>query len=306
VGSALDVWLVETNGDGELYSNGLRILNEYQKHSQKRSFPVFSPGPGGMPGSPRRRDKPVGIVYHTTVSDIMPPLERANNQLIRYRGARLLAYIARENLYNFVIDRFGRVYRTVPEDEYCHHAGFSIWSEGSDLYFNLNQSFLAIAFETRPEALEPNAPPQEGVTAAQVTSARLLTQMLREKYGIVEGNCVTHEMISVNPDNMLIGYHTDWKGRFPFAAIGLPDNYKRTLPSITEWGFEYDSLFMKELNGKLWPGVADSMRKFESEAAARDLSVERYRREKQQEYKQFLARLREMEAKHASAAQPAR
>jgi hypothetical protein len=302
---ALDVWLVETNGDGELYSNGLRVLNEYLKHSQPRSFPVFSPGPDGMPGKPQRRTKPVGIAYHTTVSDIMPPLERANNQLIRYRGARLLSYIARENLYNFVIDRFGRVYRTVPENEYCHHAGFSIWTEESELYFNLNQSFIAVAFETRPEALEPNAPPQEGITAAQVTSARLLTQMLREKFGIVAGNCVTHEMISVNPDNMLIGYHTDWKGRFPFAAVGLPDNYKRTLPSITEWGFEYDSLFKKELNGRLWPGVGDSMKKFEAEARARDIAPERYRREKQQQYKEFLARLREMEAKH-TADQPAR
>lgn len=297
VGPPLDVWLVETSGDGELYSNGLRILNDYQKHSGPRSFPVFSPGPDGMPASSQRREQPAGIVYHTTVSDIMPPLERANNQLIRYRGAKLLSYIARESLYNFVIDRFGRVYRTVPEEEFCYHAGFSIWEEGGEQYFNLNHSFIAVAFETRPEALDPNAPPEEAITAAQVTSARLLTQMLRERYGIVEGNCITHEMISVNPDNMLIGYHTDWKGRFPFAAVGLPDNYRRTLPSITEWGFEYDSLFKKELDGRVWTGVAASLKQFETEARSRGLAVERYRREKQQQYKQVLARLREMEAK---------
>jgi hypothetical protein len=238
----------------------------------------------------------VGIVYHTTVSDIMPPLARANNQLIRYRGARLLTYIARESLYNFVIDRFGRVYRTVPETEFCHHAGYSIWAEGGELYFNLNHSFVAVAFETRPEALDANAPPQEAVTAAQVTSARLLTQMLREKFGIVEGNCITHEMVSVNPDNMLIGYHTDWKGRFPFTAVGLPDNYQRILPSIADWGFEYDSQFKKELDGRLWPGVRDSIRQFEREAGSRDVAVERYRRDQQQKYKAFLAQLREMEA----------
>jgi hypothetical protein len=121
--------------------------------------------------------------------------------------------------------------------------------------------------------------------------------MLREKFGIVEGNCITHEMVSVNPDNMLIGYHTDWKGRFPFVAVGLPDNYQRTLPSIADWGFEYDSQFKKELDGRVWPGVGASIRQFEREARSRDLAVERYRREKQEQYKGFLADLREMETK---------
>jgi hypothetical protein len=296
----LEVWLVETTGEGELYSNGLRILNEYVTHSGPRSFAVFSPGADGMPGAPQRRDHPLGIVFHTTVSDFAPPLERENNQLIRYRGGRLLTYIAREHLYNFVIDRFGRVYRTVPENEYCYHAGYSLWAEGGELYFNLNHSFIAIAFETRPEALEPNAPPQEAVTPAQVASARLLTQMLREKFGIVEGNCVTHEMISVNPEKMLIGYHTDWKGRFPFTAVGLPDNYQRTLPSITEWGFRYDAQFSEELDGRLWPGVRGSVKQFEKEARARELSVDRYRRQQQQKYKDFLTRLREVEAQDST------
>jgi hypothetical protein len=296
----LEVWLVETTAEGELYSNGLRVLDEYVQHSGPRSFAVFSAGADDLPASPQRRDQPVGIVFHTTVSDFAPPLERENNQLIRYRGGKLLTYIAREHLYNFVIDRFGRVYRAVPETEYCHHAGYSLWAEGGELYFNLNHSFIAVAFETRPEALEPNAPPQEAVTAAQVASARLLTQMLREKFGIVEGNCVTHEMISVNPDKMLIGYHTDWKGRFPFAAVGLPDNYQRTLPSVTDWGFRYDAQFSEALDGRLWPGLRASVKQLESEARARELPVDRYRRQQQQKYKDFLVRLREMEAQDAT------
>ena len=300
----LEVWLVETTPEGELYSNGLRILDEYVQHSGPRSFAVFSAGADGLPASPQRRDQPAGIVFHTTVSDFAPPLERENNQLIRYRGAKLLSYIAREHLYNFVIDRFGRVYRTVPETEYCYHAGYSLWAEGGELYFNLNHSFLAIAFETRPEALEPNAPPQDAVTPAQVASARLLTQMLREKFGIVEGNCVTHEMISINPDKMLIGYHTDWKGRFPFTAVGLPDNYQRTLPSITDWGLRYDSQFAEELDGRLWPGLRASVKQFESEAGARELPVDRYRRQQQQKYKDVLARLREMEAQDSTRETP--
>jgi hypothetical protein len=297
VSPPLEVWLVETTDEGELYSNGLRILDEYVNHSAPRSFPVFSRGPDGLPADPQRRDQPVGIVFHTTVSDFAPPLERANNQLIRYRGGRLLTYISREHLYNFVIDRFGRVYRTVPESEFCNHAGYSVWSEGGELYFNLNHGFLAVAFESRPEALEPNAPPQEAITAAQVASARLLTQMLREKFGIVEGNCVTHEMVSVNPGTMLIGYHTDWKGRFPFAEVGLPDNYRRTLPSVVDWGFSFDSTFTEDLNGRLWPGLRTAVQQFERDARSRELSVERYRRQQQGKYKEFLIRLREMEAK---------
>jgi hypothetical protein len=296
----LEVWLVETTPEGELYSNGLRILDEYVSHSGPRSFAVFSPGADGLPASPQRREQPVGIVFHTTVSDFAPPLERQNNQLIRYRGGKLLSYIAREHLYNFVIDRFGRAYRTVPESEYCYHAGYSLWTEGGELYFNLNHSFVAVAFETRPEALEANAPPQEAVTAAQVASARLLTQMLREKFGIVEGNCVTHEMISVNPEKMLIGYHTDWKGRFPFTAVGLPDNYQRTLPSMTDWGFRYDAQFAEELDGRLWPGIKASAKQFEKEARARELPTDRYRRQQQQKYKDFLTRLREIESQDAT------
>ncbi len=300
----LDVWLVESSGDGELYSNGLRVLDDYVKHSGPRSFTVFAPGADGMPDAPQHRDQPVGILFHTTVSDFAPPLERENNQLIRYRGGKLISYIAREHLYNFVIDRFGRVYRTVPETEYCYHAGYSLWAEGGELYFNLNHSFIAVAFETRPEALEPNAPPEEAVTAAQVASARLLTQMLREKFSIVEGNCVTHEMVSVNPDKMLIGYHTDWKGRFPFAAVGLPDNYQRTLPSITDWGFRYDSQFSEELDGHLWPGVRASVKQFEKEARSRDLPVDRYRSQQQKKYKDFLAKLREIESKDSTRDTP--
>jgi hypothetical protein len=107
-------------------------------------------------------------------------------------------------------------------------------------------------------------------------------------------------MISVNPEKMLIGYHTDWKGRFPFAAVGLPDNYQRTLPSVTDWGFRYDAQFADELDGRLWPGLRASVKQLETEARARELPVDRYRRQQQQKYKDFLARLREMEAQDAT------
>ena len=58
-------------------------------------------------------------------------------------------------------------------------------------------------------------------------AARILTEMLRGKYHIPASNCVTHAQVSVNPDNMLVGYHTDWAGNFPFLDIGLKRQLRR-------------------------------------------------------------------------------
>ncbi len=286
----LDVWLVETRGQVELYSNGLLVSNEWLTHTGPRSYAVYSRGPGSETRETDRRDRPMGLVFHTTESEL-PTLEKTNNQLIRYEGRKLVNYIRREQLYHFLIDRFGRVYRIVPETEYAYHAGYSLWADSGELYINLNQSFIGISFETRPAAIGPDVPVEEGVTPAQFSSAHLLTEMLREKFGILESNCVTHEMISVNPNKMLIGYHMDWRGRFPFEKVGLPDNYQAVLASVAEWGFTYDSPFLEELGGQVWPGVRRSHALFRREAALRQLSAKRYR---EQQGKRFLALVREV------------
>ena len=288
----LDVWLVETQGQMELYSNGLRISNRWLNHTGPRSYSVFSRGPGTETRQIGRRERPIGLVFHTTESDL-PTLEQTNNQLIRYEGRKLLSFISREQLYHFVIDRFGQVYRIVPETEYAYHAGYSLWADGGELYINLNQSFIGISFESRPASVAPDVPPEEGVTEAQVAAARLLTEMLRERFGILESNCVTHEMVSVNPNKMLIGYHADWRGRFPFEQAGLPDNYQAVLSSVAEWGFSYDSQFVDALGGEVWPGVRRSQSLFRREAALRKLSVKQYRR---QQARRFLALVREVKA----------
>jgi len=48
----------------------------------------------------------------------------------------------------------------------------------------------------------------------------MLTDMLRKRYGIPAGNCVTHAQVSVNPSNLLIGYHIDWASSF-FRPVRL-------------------------------------------------------------------------------------
>jgi hypothetical protein len=95
----------------------------------------------------------------------------------------------------------------------------------------------------------------------------LLTEWLRQEFEIPARNCVTHEMVSVNPGNMLIGYHTEWSGQFPFAALGLPDNYNETVPSIALWGFGYDELFGGKSGGQVWSGVTGAEAAFRRKAA---------------------------------------
>jgi hypothetical protein len=58
-------------------------------------------------------------------------------------------------------------------------------------------------------------------------------------YRTPAANCVTHAQLSVNPDNMRVGYRTNWASSFPFARLSLPDNYTRPLPAIVTLGFEY-------------------------------------------------------------------
>jgi hypothetical protein len=234
------------------------------------------------------RDEPAGIVFHTTETDLAP-MARSNNNRIRYQGRQLLLYVQREALYNFMIDRFGRVCRVVPENEYAFHAGHSLWADGAQTYIHLNHSFIGVAFETA--VLEDGGPPGESVTAAQLASGRLLVEMLRHKFGIVEANAVTHEMVSINPANMLIGYHTDWRGGFPFAGLGLPDNYEQLLPTVADWGFEYDEHFVREMGGRVWPGLRRSLERFRKEAALREIPPERYRGYRQRRYREIMQRV---------------
>ena len=245
---------MEANGPIELYSNGLQILNDYRTSTRRRFYPVLQKDASGNVKTHRWGDRPVGIVLHSTESHIAA-FSRANNERIRDQGRNLLLSIRRKTPYNFTIDRFGRVYRIVPEAEYAHHAGNSIWADGGDLYLQLNQSFIGVAFEMAAATTDrPTRRPQVELTPGQRAAGRLLIEMLRQQFAITESTIVTHEMVSVNPARSLIGYHIDWRGRFPFKAFGLPDNYESTVPSVAEWGFRYDAAFLSHMGGPVWPG----------------------------------------------------
>ncbi len=163
-GPAGPVWLVQTTPQFDLYSNGLRIEEQYAKSTAPRRYIAFARDRSGeIDAAAEWRTEPAGIVYHTTESHLAPFAEN-QNQSLRRSGEGLLQYVSRRRSYHFVIDRFGRVFRVVRESDYANHAGNSVWADQSWIYLNLNQSFFGVAFEARSNP-NGNAAP---INAAQV------------------------------------------------------------------------------------------------------------------------------------------
>jgi hypothetical protein len=284
------VWRVDRSGTLETYSNGLHVDVTFAEPNKPRNpYPVF-PLTGGSQAE-RYQSTPAGIVYHTSESNLADFDETQNGRL-QQLGRNLLQVVRGEHAYHYVIDRFGRVFRVVEESDIANHAGNSIWADSSGIYVHLNDSFLAVAVEAQTG--ESNS-----VTAAQVLAARMLTEMLRSEYGIPAGNCVTHAQVSVSGVNTHIGAHTDWGSQFPFAAVGLPDNYAQPLPSLTAFGFEYDTPFVQAIGGR-WTGLALADAQVAQEAAARGIPVTRYRAILQHRYSDILGVVAEIEERQES------
>ncbi len=278
-----NVWLVDQTHDFETYSNGLRVDDRYVKPNEKRIFyPVFQRG-AIDPSQPEWRSEPAGIVYHTTESD-QARFSPDQNARLKRIGKAVISVVQQNRSYHFLIDRFGQVFRIVPESDVANHAGYSVWADDARIYVNLNSSFLGVAFETQTQLGE-----QPSATPAQVHAARVLTEMLRSKYQIPQSNCVTHAQVSVNPDNMLVGYHTDWAGNFPFHELGLSDNYALPPASIYIFGFTYDPTFEHATGARLWQGLSRAETQMETQAAARGIPIVRYRTALQKKYKEVLS-----------------
>jgi hypothetical protein len=255
---------VETRNGVETYSNGLRIETRFAMPNVPRSYVTYSASQNYAPaGAPV--NKVVGLVFHTTESQLIR-FEPGQNSELRRHGEGTLGYIQSVQAYHYVLDRFGRAFRVIREEDAAFHAGASIWADGDTVFLNLNHPFLGVSFETASSKGDelPN------VTAGQVTTARLLVDMLRQKYAIAAKNCVTHAQVSINPAALLVGYHTDWAGNFPFEELGLPDNYAIPLPSQTLFGLGYDPVFLQATGSRMWKGLL----------AADDLIRERAKRER--------------------------
>ena len=288
VRTSTNVWLVEKTAESETYSNGLRIDNHFLIATHRRSYLAF-PADGSQPV---RRAELAGIVFHTTESP-QAPFEASENGVLKRIGESLLEYVRRREAYNFVLDRFGRVYRVVPEDETANHSGNSVWADENWFYVNLNESFLAVSFEAASPAL-PGAKAQNEVeiSPAQVRSAAVLIEMLRHRYQIPASNYVTHAQVSVNPLNMQVGLHLDWASGFPFEAIGLRDNYSAALPTLWAFGFDYGSNFAGRADAGMLAGIEEAERIMTQGAAAAGLPAATYKARLRQRYRGMLAQVR--------------
>ena len=274
------IWLVEKGPQWELYSNGLRIDTALTVKGTPRAFRVFDEE-GNL--EPRVYTAPVGLLFHTSESDVWP-LEAAYNENLRGTSQGLLRYVQKNRLYHYVIDRFGRVYRIVAEESKANHAGNSVWANAGRVYLSLNHAFLGVSFETRWEG--GKALP---ITQAQLAAGRNVSDYLRQRYQIAPEMCVTHGLTSVNPKKHLIAHHMDWARGFPFAVFGLPDQYQRPAPSVALFGFDYDDDFLKVLD-QPWPGVRVAEAELGREAERTHRDVEDVRYERQSAYDRWIER----------------
>jgi len=274
------IWLVDSGAAFELYSNGLRIDTTWAVRGEPRRYRVFTLG-GGM--GEELHDRPIGIVYHTSESDIWP-LEESFNQKLRDSSQDLLRYLRRNQVYHYLVDRFGRVYRVVEEKDKANHAGMSVWGQGDRIYLNLNGPTIGVSFETRWEG--GRALP---ITRAQLEAGRSLSDYLRHKWQIAPELCVTHGLASVNPKKHLIGHHLDWARGFPFDAFSLPDQYQVESPAV-RLGFAWDERFLAVMN-EPWPGAKQAADRLAAEAAANGRSVDEERKERVRAYDRWLAEL---------------
>jgi hypothetical protein len=130
------------------------------------------------------------------------------------------------------------------------------------------------------------------MTEAQVRAAAMLVEMLRSRYRIAGANCVTHGQVSVNPSNMLAGYHIDWASGFPFESVGLRDNYSQPLPAIWAFGFEANAPFLRNAGPRLAASAAMAEQSLAETAHVAGLPLRSYRKMLRKQYKDRLAELR--------------
>ncbi len=271
------VWQVEKNSEMERYSNGCRIQTRYETENHPRGYYLISRG-SESEGDQMRRD-PIGIIYHTSESDIVPFIPQ-NNDSIQKRTNGVLDWILKNKSYNYLIDRYGEIYRIVRDDHAAHHAGNSIWADQKYTYIGLNESFIGICFESTVA----QGTSEETLTEAQIDAGRVLTNVLRSRHNIEDVNCTTHGLVSVNPDKMLIAFHHDWARGFPFEAMGLSDKYEVQPPNISDYGFTYDEDILNKLGRVLWPGALAAEEEFKKRAERARINPELLRRKWRDRY----------------------
>ena len=277
------VWLVKKEASYEIYSNGARILTEFETDNHSRNYFLYSKDdPLQAPTLPVQHDI-IGVLYHTTESELVDFKSDNNDDLLRHTQG-LLGWVQKKKSYNYVIDRIGQIHRVIRDEQAADHAGHSIWNDEKYTYVSLNESFLGVAFETKGESL----------TEAQVVAGRQLTSILRSKYNIRDVNCTTHGLVSFSPNNMVIGYHHDWAHNFPFEAMGVSDKYPVPPAHVSEYGCGWEEDIIAKMGGSLWAGVKPAETEFEQRASRSNLKPEELRKRMKGRYSEQLEMTRKL------------
>jgi hypothetical protein len=271
------VWLVETQPGFETYSNGLRIETRFETDGPARKYMIYDGSSAGREAV-EIGSQPVGIVFHSSES-LQLDFEPKQNRALQRIGENLLSYVRSRRCYNYVIDRFGRVWRIVPEAAIANHAGWSVWGSDGRLWVNLNRSFLGISFEARTGGTTG-----ELATPAQVHSARILLEMLRARYNIRPENCVTHAQVSVTPHLHSLGNHVDWITGFPFEQLGLPVNYDIPPPAIAGFGIGFSEGYASAAAEPLRAALRRAEEELRREADWRGMPPTEWRARLQRQY----------------------
>jgi hypothetical protein len=272
------IWLAANEGGYEKWSNGCSISTKYETDNHPRSY--YTIPRGTEIDGEQVSNKIVGIVYHTPES-YMFEFNPENSKAIQKGSRGLIEYVQKYKKYNYVINRIGEIYRIVRDNQAAVHAGDSLWADEKNTYVLLNESFLGVCFEAKFEGASSL---NEILTPSQIRSGRLLTDVLRTKYGIDDANCTTHGLVAVDPEKMLIARHHDWVRYFPFEAMGLSDKYKIQPPNMTDYGFTYDEDVMAKLGNKLWEGTTAAEQEFKRRAEQAGVSPDDMRRKMRDRY----------------------
>ena len=283
-----NIWMFEKKDGVERYSNGAEIECKYETDNRRRGYYLI-PRSSGIESDQIKREI-IGIVYHTPESFIVPFIAD-NNDTIQRKTQGLIEYIRANKSYNYLIDRFGSIYRIVRDDQAAFHAGDSIWADKENIYVGLNESFIGICFEEKANS---------ELTEAQLISGRRLTNVLRSKYNIDDANCTTHGLVSVNPDNMQIAFHHDWVRNFPFKEMALSDKYKVPPPNILEYGFTYDQETFEKLGNQLWEGAQEAEKQFKKRADEQGIPPEEMRLKMRDRYRAQMGKANRLRLQYAA------
>ncbi len=273
-----NIFLVKNKDGAEKWSNGCIILTEYETDNHPRAY--YTIPRGSASDGVTVSDKIVGIVYHTPESGIIP-FVLDNNETIQKKSRQLLDYVRDHKSYNYVIDRYGDIYRIVRDNQAADHAGYSLWADANNTYVSLNESFLGVCFESK---FDGTTSLSEILTEAQILSGRALTAVLRSQYNIDDANCTTHGLVAIDPDKMLIARHHDWVRDFPFETMGLSDKYKIQPPAMIDYGFTFDDHVLEKLNHNLWPGAVAADQEFKRRAGEARVNPDDLRRKLRERY----------------------